>query len=283
MLKTLRLLMPQWQGGNNPAYSFGATLLEWLAPNERNEKVIEVPISSAHELTTEKGIVGRSELLQQLATAKDYLNQELPDKLVVFGGDCLVEQAPIDYLNGKYGKNFGVLWIDAHPDVSNTSHMDHAHAMVLGNLLGKGDQEFSNQIEHRLKPEQVVFVGLENPAAYEAEIIQALGIKDIRNHGVAYIMNEVKKWISEQNIVYLMIHFDVDVLDSTYFRSTLFANPYTEKIVAPEGTMHLSEVAKIIEKVSDMTQVVGFGMTEFLPWDMMNLKELFTKVKLFKE
>jgi len=30
--KTLRLLMPQWQGGNNPTYYLGARLLAWLAP-----------------------------------------------------------------------------------------------------------------------------------------------------------------------------------------------------------------------------------------------------------
>jgi len=29
---TLRLNMPQWQGGNLPAYHFGAELLAWLAP-----------------------------------------------------------------------------------------------------------------------------------------------------------------------------------------------------------------------------------------------------------
>lgn len=34
--KTVRLLMPQWQGGNNPNYSFGAELLAWLAPNNDN-------------------------------------------------------------------------------------------------------------------------------------------------------------------------------------------------------------------------------------------------------
>ena len=30
--KTLRLLFPQWQGGNNPPYYLGAKLLDWLAP-----------------------------------------------------------------------------------------------------------------------------------------------------------------------------------------------------------------------------------------------------------
>ena len=28
----LRLIFPQWQGGNNPPYYFGTQLLNWLAP-----------------------------------------------------------------------------------------------------------------------------------------------------------------------------------------------------------------------------------------------------------
>jgi arginase len=30
--KTLRLVCPQWQGGNNAPYNFGSQLLTWLAP-----------------------------------------------------------------------------------------------------------------------------------------------------------------------------------------------------------------------------------------------------------
>jgi hypothetical protein len=30
--QTLRLNLPQWQGGNQPEYRFGAQLLAWLAP-----------------------------------------------------------------------------------------------------------------------------------------------------------------------------------------------------------------------------------------------------------
>lgn len=41
--KTIRLLMPQWQGGNNPNYSFGAELLAWLAPDS-DQPLIHVPI-----------------------------------------------------------------------------------------------------------------------------------------------------------------------------------------------------------------------------------------------
>ncbi|WP_233711056.1 hypothetical protein [Lederbergia citrisecunda] len=42
--KTLRLLMPQWQGGYNPTYYLGALLLNWLAPASDDVQV-EVPVS----------------------------------------------------------------------------------------------------------------------------------------------------------------------------------------------------------------------------------------------
>ena len=30
--KSIRLVIPQWQGGDNPAYSLGSKMLDWLAP-----------------------------------------------------------------------------------------------------------------------------------------------------------------------------------------------------------------------------------------------------------
>jgi arginase len=46
---TLRLLMPQWQGGGyNPAYPLGAQLLAWLAPPS-TAAFEEVPISRSDE------------------------------------------------------------------------------------------------------------------------------------------------------------------------------------------------------------------------------------------
>ena len=41
--KTLRLLFPQWQGGDNPPYYLGSKLLAWLAPPSAGP-VEEVPV-----------------------------------------------------------------------------------------------------------------------------------------------------------------------------------------------------------------------------------------------
>ncbi len=43
--QTIRLLMPQWQGGNNPNYSFEADLLAWLTP-DNDQPLIHVPVQA---------------------------------------------------------------------------------------------------------------------------------------------------------------------------------------------------------------------------------------------
>lgn len=63
MTDTLRLLMPQWQGGNNPAYAFGARLLAWLAPGADTTTVqaeVPVEVENGRELLPENGVVAQS-------------------------------------------------------------------------------------------------------------------------------------------------------------------------------------------------------------------------------
>ncbi|MEI8598986.1 hypothetical protein P4S64_19420 [Vibrio sp. M60_M31a] len=78
--KTLRLLMPQWQGGNNHAYYFGAQLLAWLAP-ETNGPVEEVNVTfdENRQLENENGIVGRSEIIPQIQNSKELIEKYNPD------------------------------------------------------------------------------------------------------------------------------------------------------------------------------------------------------------
>jgi arginase len=57
---TLRLNMPQWQGGNRHDYYFGSELLAWLAP-PANGPVETVPVPEPKQgetLELENGIRG---------------------------------------------------------------------------------------------------------------------------------------------------------------------------------------------------------------------------------
>lgn len=284
-MTTLRLLFPQWQGGNNPAYTLGAELLAWLAPNPKNEIQITVPVDlyDGSELPVEGGVVGRSVLLRQLNSAGKIIEAYNPDKIIVFGGDCLVSQAPFAFLNEKYGGNLGVLWIDTHPDVSTPAMFYHEHAMVLGNLLGEGDPSFSAEVKVPLKPENIMYAGLQKTSADEAEIVSRLNLRQAAFEEITENRNAITDWIKNEKIKHLAIHFDLDALDPVLFRSLLFAQPDGTVIDAPSGKMTLPQIGRIINDVSEETDVVSLSIAEHLPWDAINLRDFLASLSVFKE
>lgn len=284
MSKTLRLLMPQWQGGNNPAYSFGAKLLAWLAPTRDNILQVEVPVVpySNTKLSTENGVVGQSVLLQQLQDAKEIIDQYQPEKVIVFGGDCLVSQAPFSYLNEKYNGNLGVLWLDAHPDISTPEMYYHEHAMVLGNLLGGGDPLFSEKVQVPLKPEQIMYGGLCKTTDEETELIHSLGLHKATPKELIESSDSILEWITRENIEHLAIHLDLDVLDPVQFRSLLFAQPDGTVIDSAHGEMNLTQIARIIQDVAKQANVVGLSIAEYLPWDAINLHNFLAELPVWE-
>ena len=56
----------------------------------------------------ENGIVGREALLRQVRAAHEAIEKHCPDRIVTLGGDCLIDLAPMAYLNRRYGGNLGV-------------------------------------------------------------------------------------------------------------------------------------------------------------------------------
>lgn len=284
MSKTLRLLMPQWQGGNNPAYSFGAQLLAWLAPTRENILQVEVPVApySNTKLSTEDGVVGRSVLLQQLNDARHIIDQYQPEKVIVFGGDCLVSQASFSYLNEKYNGNLGVLWLDAHPDISTPDMYYHEHAMVLGNLLGGGDPLFSAKVQVPLKPERIMYGGLCKTTDEETELIHGLGLRKATPNELMESSDSILEWITRENIQHIAIHLDLDVLDPVQFRSLLFAQPDGTMIDSAHGEMNLSQIARIIQDVAKQANIVGLSIAEYLPWDAINLYNFLAELPVWE-
>lgn len=282
--KTLRLLFPQWQGGNNPPYFFGAQLLAWLAPAAQGP-VEEVPViePDAQPLPHEEGIVGRAALLRQLQGARQLIDKHQPDRLVVLGGDCLVDLAPFAYLNERYDGDLAVLWVDAHPDVMTPNDFHHAHAMVLGNLLGEGDRDFADAVPVPLKPSNVMYAGLQQTLAVETATLQRLGLRSAGPAELAATSEPVLQRLRETGAKRLAIHLDLDVLDPTLFRSLLFAEPNiaadTYDGVA-QGKMSLEQVIRLLADVAGVVDVVGIGIAEHLPWDALAMKNMLAKLPL---
>lgn len=276
--------MPQWQGGNNPDYSFGARLLAWLAPSAENSPLVEVPVEpyDGSPARMENNTIAQSVLLRQLRSATQIIEAHQPERIVMFGGDCLVSQAPFDYLNNKCGGKLGLLWLDAHPDVSTPDIYPHAHAMVLGNLMGEGSPAFSAMVKCPFTPEFVMYGGLQEVTAREAAIVKRLGIRKAGVRELAESSDPVIAWIKENQIRHLAIHLDLDVLDPVLFRSLLFSKPGGEAIDAPHGEMTLPQISRLIHDISSHTEITGLAIAEHLPWDAINLHSFLKSLPIFE-
>lgn len=284
---TLRLVVPQWQGGENPAYPLGARLLAWLAPQNGDRTVeIDVPDPVGTPLPLEDGIAGRAALMSQMAKIYDVLEQHRPERIVIFGGDCLVEQEPFAWMNERHGGKLGVLWLDAHPDIASPRDRSRAHTMVLGNLLGRGDAEMASKVRVRLAPERVLMVGLSRLLPYETAEIDALGLRSLGADQVGQSSDPIIDWLRSEGIERLAIHLDLDVLASHLFRSQGFAAPgqVLEGVMAERvGWMTFEQVLRIIRDVSAACDVVALGITEHMPWDAANLRDTMAGIPILSD
>lgn len=289
-MKTLRLLMPQWQGGDDGSgfpgqiYPLGARLLAWLAP-QSNAPLIEVPVAPWTGAVPVKdgGVFWREQLLRQLRATRSILDAFAPDRVITFGGDCLISQAPFSYLVERYSGKIGIVWIDAHPDVTTPRDFDHAHAMVLGNLLGEGEPSMAREVKMRCTPEQVVLVGVDNVLPHERKTIDRLGIKTITSKEIAGSSQALAGWINDNRFERVAVHLDLDVLDPGFFHSLLFNNPGVEEhIEAERGKTSLEEIARVLRDISAQATVVGMSFAEYMPWDALNLKKMLHALSFLK-
>ncbi len=287
--KTLRLVFPQWQGGMNPAYMSGAEILAATMPKGRDCAEIRVPVQAVPETPAENvyGEIEESRALKaQLRCAAEILKEQNPDRVITFGGDCSVSQTSFDYLHGKYPENTGILWIDAHPDISTPKDLTHEHAMVLGNLTGAGAPEFAAMTEHPFEPSQVMYAGLITDGLEEHE---KPVVNTMKEQGTVIAEPEdirsgrpVSEWIQSRRIQHLLVHLDLDVLTPGDFRSLLCNEPGKPPVEYAVGKLKFREVMDILSEISDKTQIVGLTVAEYLPWDLIRMQEAFGKLDIFK-
>ena len=284
MDKILRVVMPQWQGGNRPQYYIGSKLLEWLAP-ETTDETIEISINRETTENSEKdGIVAKDTLLSQSKDALDRIKEKNPDKIVVLGGDCSVELAPFAYLLDKYSENTAILWIDSHLDIMVPEEWKNYHAMVLTSLLGDGDKDFSNLVKTKVKPENVIYAGINEIKEFDRELYRKYRFVNFDKMIIEKSSERIIEEFKKKNIKNIIVHFDLDVLSLNEFRSQYFAEiPIYDdsRKKFKEGTS-VSAIVKLINQINDNFNMVGLGITEHLQWDIIVIKEMLEKLPLLR-
>lgn len=276
---TLRLLMPQWQGGGNQlAYHLGGRLLAWLAPAS-TAAFEEVPINLPNDegLTVDQGIFAREVVLEQARAARRILERRKPDRVVVFGGECSVDFAPFAYLNERYDGELAVLWLDAHPDVSlPTGDYPNFHAMVLSALLGIGDAEFVAEVSKPINPARVLYIGLRALLEPLEELRELFGITiaNVPAEQVEQDSSAVIDWLRDIGAARVAVHFDLDVLDPRDFNSAVGHD--LDGLRAEAAIRLLADVSRVVD-------IVGLGITEYAPRDAMLLADMLRRLPIVSD
>lgn len=283
-MKTIRLLYPDHVSGGLDTYYFGANLLQFILPQNPKQPVVKVDVipPDNKEKGVTNGIYAEEEVLSGIKDAKDKISRENPDKIITIGGNCMVSLAPFDYLHGKYEK-VGIIWIDAHPDVS-TLHdgYPNAHAMVLGSLLGHGAPQLTKEMENPLfKPDEIFYIGLQSLHDYQERYLKDMGVKYKVQDKSFVTDSEINIFLSR--FEHILIHFDIDVLDEHFFHSTYFANPKLVGDGSGDGKMTIEKLSGILHLITENADVIGFTIAEYLPFDEHKLHQMFTEIKMFTD
>lgn len=281
-VKTIRLLYPDFVGGGLDTYFFGANLLQHILPqNEKQElyKVdIEAPSNKKYQVID--GIYGKDEVIAGVKEAMRILEEVSPDKVITIGGNCIVSQAPFDYLHGKY-ENVGIIWIDAHPDVSTVNDgYPNAHAFVLGSLLGEEETKITKLMKNKkFKSDEILYVGLQEIHDYQEKFLKEKNI-NYKIQADKFLTNdEIKDLIKKFD--YILVHLDIDVLDEKLFHSTYFANKELVGDGSGSGKMTMEKLSEILAVIDKNADIVGFTIAEYLPFDEHKLNKMFSNISMF--
>lgn len=285
--KTIRLVYPQWQGGDitrwipeisDPAlaargYYLGAQLLDFLAPDNGQPK-FTVPVNTeAKERKAVDGVFDRDDIALQTKAALDILNVEKPDKIVTLGGECSVSVAPFTYLADKYKDDVAMIWIDAHPDITLPGDVYTGyHAMAVTACMGLGDKVIVSQLPARISPEKILLVGLRD---WERDEIKArqqeYGIKHLSPEDVATDSSAVIDWLKKCKASRVVVHFDMDVLDP--------ADIIAAVGVVPDG-MKMADVVRVINDIASEKELVGLTVAEPMPRIAIRLKRMLAQLPM---
>ncbi|MCC6617276.1 MAG: arginase [Anaerolineae bacterium] len=141
------------------------------------------------------------------------------ERMITLGGDHSVSlgsiSAVLDYHVGQ--GDVGVLWVDAHGDFNTpeTSPSGNVHGMVVAALMGRCPPALTIG-ECRLRPEQIVYLGVRDLDERERQALRESGIfvltmSELDKHGLGACVRMALDQL--RDATHLHVSFDLDSLD----------------------------------------------------------------------
>lgn len=287
MTHTIELVLPQWQGGMNANYMLGAELMKVIVPHSPQTEVISVPVAKRRHQKGKAFEFDEQELLiKQLITAKTILELKQPTSVITVGGDCSTSLAAFDYLNGYYHGKLGVVWLDAHPDISTPADSQHLHEMVVSSLLGQGAPAIQQHLKHPFNNSQFLMAGLvEKSLRQMDQNIYRYHIKYLTPQRLQQAKQVIVDWVKTNQFSAVAVHLDLDVFSPKAFRSIYPAEPgtETEEFPAAVGELDFEQVFGLLKSVETIVPINGFTIAEHMPWDAINLQDNLANLTLFNQ
>jgi arginase len=278
----LRLLWPQWQGAGTSSveafasefpldvarrgYAVGTAVLEAvLGPH--HGPTVTAPVSMSDEGLEERdGVEAKAAVLGQLAGALEVIRRHDPARIMTIGGECSVSVAPFSELARRYGDDLAIVWIDAHPDVGTPgSEYPGYHAMAVATLTGHGDPDVRGLLPATVSPDRVALVGLHSWEDDDLPNIAEWGIRSFSPDELRESSRTLLDWVAATGCSRVAVHFDVDAVDGDEIALGLGVEP---------GGLTSAEVRRIVADVDGAADVVGFTIAEFIPRQVMHLRQI---------
>ncbi len=283
-VKTIRLLYPDSVSGGLSTYRLGARLMAALLPENDAQPLvkIDVPALGDADPAVTNGIASEATVLDGIRKARAALEKEAPERVITVGGNCIVSLASFDHLHALY-PDAGILWIDAHPDVSLPENgYPNAHSMVLGTLLGRGAPTLAAEMKNpAFGAKDLLYVGLQGLHDYQQKFLDDAGV-DYSVQTEAFVSDEaILEFLARHPQVF--VHLDIDVLDPAIFHDTYFANPALVGDGSGGGRMTIEELGRILRLVSEKSDTPAFTIAEYLPFEAERLAKMFEALPLFTE
>ena len=162
--------------------------------------------------------------------------------LCAIGGEHSVTRGVLDALVESYGKDFGVLQLDAHADLRDKyDESPHSHACIMRRVHDMGLPYAQTGIRS-MSREEADFVKENKRKIFFARDIQ----------GETAWMDEILKSLPDK----VFITIDIDCLDPSIMPSTGTPEP---------GGLDWHTTTAFLKKVAQKKEVIGFDLVELAP------------------
>ena len=154
--------------------------------------------------------------------------------------------------------------------------------MVLGSLLGYGDSALSDLMKNRkFGSDEILYVGLQGLHDYQRKFLDDKKVNYKIQTENFVTDEEIRSFMKRFD--HILVHLDIDVLDPALFHSTYFANGELVGDGSGAGRMTMEQLSDVLKCITEASDVVGFTIAEYLPFDEYRLHQMFASLRLFTE